>query len=68
LRRHRGRILAFILAVLAILWGLLSLAAFNPDASGNAPLIAFGVAQLVYGAVVLLILIKNGAEFSRPRV
>jgi hypothetical protein len=68
LHKQWGRILTFIMAGLAILWGLLSLSAYNSDATGNATLIAYGAFQLLYAILTFVILIKNGAEFSRPRV
>jgi hypothetical protein len=53
--------------VLPVRWGAHCLGAYNPDAVGNATLTACGVVQLLYGIGVLLILAKDGAEFSRPR-
>jgi hypothetical protein len=59
-----GRIMTFVVAVLAILWGLASLGFYDQ----GAIYIAFGAAQLLYGILAFVILIKSGAAFSRPRV
>jgi hypothetical protein len=64
LRKEWGRVLTFILAVLAILFGLLWLVGSDQD----APAIAVGAAQLLYGILAFVILIRLGAEFSRPRL
>lgn len=66
-RQQWGRVLGFILAVLSMMMGLVSLIAYQPDADGNA-LIAFGATGIVYGTLALVVLIRNGAAFSRPRV
>ena len=60
--------MTFIVAVLAILLGLVCLGAYKQDADGNAFFIAIGVAQILYGVLALVILIKNGAESSRTRI
>lgn len=66
LRKPWGRILTFIMAVLAILWGLLFLSGYqDPDPSYTE--IAIGAAQVLYGILALVVLIMNGAEFSRSR-
>ena len=64
LRRQWGRILTLIMSVLAILWGLAALGAYEKGTS----YIAFGAAQILYAVLAFVILVKNGAEFSRPRV
>jgi hypothetical protein len=61
LRKQGARILTFILAVLVILWGLLSLGALG------TPVIPFAAAQILYGILAFVILIKKGGEFSRHR-
>jgi hypothetical protein len=62
-RKPWGRILGFILAVPATLLGLL----WASGADGGATEIALGAAQVLYGILAFLILIRKGAEFSRPR-
>jgi hypothetical protein len=64
LRKQWGRILAFIVAVVAILLGLLWVSGSDPDANA----IAIGAAQLLYSILAFVILIVKGAEFSRSRV
>src|SRR5262245_17239881 len=64
LRRQWGRILTLIMAVLAILWGLTALGAYDKGTS----YIAFGAAQILYAILTFVILVKNGEEFSRPGV
>jgi hypothetical protein len=62
LRRKRwGRVLTFIMATLAILWGLVSLAAGDKSVGS----ICYGGAQLLYGILAIAILFRKGAEFSR---
>jgi hypothetical protein len=61
LRKAWGRILTFILAVLAILLGLVWVS------GGDATDIALGAAQVLYGILAFVILIRKGAEFSRPQ-
>ena len=67
-RKQWGRILTFIVAVLAILWGVASLGAYTQDANGNAFFIAFGAIQILYGILAFVVLIQKRGEFSRPRV
>ena len=67
LRKQWGRILAFVMAVLGILWGLLCLGAYDADAAGNVTVIASGAAEILYGVLAFVILIKHGREFSPPR-
>jgi hypothetical protein len=62
LRQQWGRILTFILAVAAILLGLVWVV------DQQAANIAVGAAQILYGILAFVILIINRAEFSRPRV
>ena len=65
-RKQWGRVLAFIMAVLSVMvGGLVSLSAYKQDAAGNA---AFGATEILYGILAFVVLIKNGAAFSRPRV
>jgi hypothetical protein len=64
LRKQWARIVTLVLAGLFILWGLLALSAYEQGVSN----IAFGGAQVLYGIVALFILIKDRAEFSRPRI
>jgi len=64
LRKQWGRILTFILAVAAILLGLVWVGGSDQEATD----IAIGAAQILYGILAFVILIKKGAEFSRPRV
>jgi hypothetical protein len=66
LRQPWGRILTFIVAVLAVLSGLASLGAYEPGDSSFD--IALGAPQVLYGILAFVILIMNGAAFSRPRV
>jgi hypothetical protein len=63
MRKPWGRLLTFPLAVLAGLWGFAFLGDFEHDGSS----IALGAVQLLYGILALVILIRNGAEFSRPK-
>jgi hypothetical protein len=60
LRKQWGRILTFILAVLAILLGPLWAVGGDQDATD----IALGAAQVLYGILAFVILIRKGAEFS----
>jgi hypothetical protein len=64
LRQQWGRILTFIVAVVPILLGLIWVVGSNWDATD----IAVGAVQLLYGILAFVILIMNGAEFSRPRM
>jgi hypothetical protein len=63
-RKPWGRILAFVVAALALLWGLLFLGGHDRGPTS----LALGAAQVLYGAVAFVVLIRNGAEFSRPQV
>jgi hypothetical protein len=64
-RKQWGRIVTFILAVLAILWGLLFMSgAFEQ----GAIFLALGAVQLFYGILAFVILIQKRTEFSRPGV
>jgi hypothetical protein len=69
-RKQWGRIVTFILAVLAILWGLLFMGgSFEGGAfEQGATYIALGAAQLLYGILAFVILIQKRGEFSRPRI
>jgi hypothetical protein len=63
LRKQWGLVLAFILAGLAILLGLLWVGGSDQD----FPEIGVGAAQLLYG-IMAFVLITKGAEFWRPRL
>jgi hypothetical protein len=67
LRRQWGRIVTFILAVPTILWGSLCLLVSwgGPDEGWSVFHAACGTALILYGIFALIILIKNGPEFSR---
>jgi hypothetical protein len=64
LRKQWGRVLTFTVAVLALLLGLLWVVGSDGDTTD----IAIGAVQILYGIPAFVILIVNGAEFSRPRV
>jgi hypothetical protein len=67
LRLHWGRILTFIVAIVAILWALDSVDAYkhqDDDYQWKTALIPFAAAQVLYGILAVVILIKNGAAFS----
>jgi fumarate reductase subunit D len=63
LRKPWGRILTFILAVLAIQLGLVWVGGGDQDATD----IVLGAAQVFYGILAFVILIGNGAAFFRAR-
>jgi hypothetical protein len=63
-RKQWGRVLTFILAVVAILLGL----AWALGGDQGARDVALGATQILYGILALVILIQKGAEFSRPQV
>jgi hypothetical protein len=65
-RKQWGRILTFIVAVLAILLGLLCLGGVQ-DVIQDATVLALGVAQVLYGILALVILSMKRADFSGPR-
>lgn len=62
-RKGWGRILALILAGLAVLTGAPALLV-GSDGSGTATDIALVVTQLVYGVFALVVLATRGAEFK----
>ena len=66
-RKQWGRILALLMASLTILMGLLSLALYLQTRSEITILIAFGAAEILYGVLTFVILLKNSADFSRPQ-
>jgi hypothetical protein len=68
LRKPWGRVLTFIMAVLAIGWGLLFLSSYQGDADLDIVQIVLGAAQVLYGILAIVILIAKGSEFSQPRV
>jgi hypothetical protein len=61
LRRSWGRILALLLAALAVLWGLV----FLVISQGDAILIALGAVQILYGILAFVVLL--GGVFSANR-
>jgi hypothetical protein len=65
-RKPWGRILTFIVAVLAILLGLLWLSGVG-DVLQDATDLILGVAQVLYGILALVILSTKRAAFSRPQ-
>jgi hypothetical protein len=60
-RRAWGRILALVLAVPVLLWGLL----FLGVSDGNTSTIVIGVVQVVCGLLTLVVLLRNGDDFRR---
>jgi len=62
-RRQWGRALTFLAAALAVLWGLLFLGGHDQEPTS----VALAAAQVLYGVVAFVVLVRNGAEFSRPR-
>jgi hypothetical protein len=67
LRKRWGRILSFATAVLATLLGLLWVSGVE-DVRQDTPDVVLGAVQLLYGILAIVILIKNGTDFSRLRV
>jgi hypothetical protein len=65
-RKQWGRSLTFLVAVLAILLGLLWLSGVE-DVLQDAIDLALGVTQVLYGILALVILSMKGTEFSKPR-
>ena len=65
-RKQWGRILTFLLAVLAILWGLLIIGgAFAGAFEQGVTFLAVGAAQLLYGILAFVILSQKNTEFPR---
>ena len=62
LRKPWGRVLSFPLSVAAILVGLVWVGGGDQRATE----IALGVAQILFGVLTFTVLVRNGAEFSRP--
>src|SRR5262249_18447151 len=60
-RKQWGRVLTFLVAAVAILWGVVFVTLSDPGAT----LLGLGVAQIVYGVAAMAVLIRKGAEFSR---
>jgi peptidoglycan/LPS O-acetylase OafA/YrhL len=60
-RRQWGRALAFVLAALALLLGLLWVCGGN----GEPVDLALGGVQILYGIFATVVLTRRGAEFSR---
>jgi hypothetical protein len=63
-RRQWGRIVTIIAAVPVMLLGLLWLSGVQ-DVRWDTTELALGVAQVLYGILALVILIRKSAEFSR---
>ena len=66
LRLQWGRILTFIVAIVAILWALDSVDAYRYQEDvyrWKTALIPFAAAQVLYGTSAVVVLIKNGATF-----
>jgi hypothetical protein len=63
-RKQWGRILAFIVAAVAILLGLVWVGGSDQEVFD----IAVGAVQILYGILAFVVLIMNGVEFSRPQV
>jgi len=63
LRKQWGRVLTFSLAALAVLLGVV----WASGGEQGATEVALGMAQVLYGILAVVILIKNGAEFSTRR-
>ena len=57
-RKRWGRLLAIVVAVLAILWSLFL------QGTGDMKLIAIGVIEFLYGVFAIIILLARGSEFS----
>ena len=62
-RKSWARVLTLILSGLAILWGVLSLGAY----AKSATYIVLGAAQLLYGTLAFIVMIRSGQEFSKQR-
>jgi hypothetical protein len=62
LRKQWGRILTYVVAVMAILLGLVWVIGSDQDLTD----IAVGAAQILYGVLAFCILTLNCAEFYRP--
>ena len=63
LRKPWSRILTFILAVVAILLGLVWVGGSDQEVNE----IAIGAVQILYGILAFVVLLLHGVEFSRPR-
>lgn len=61
LRKQWGRVLAFVVAVLSGLWGFLFVFGSDQDVKS----ITWGAVHLGYAILTLVLLIKNGAAFTR---
>lgn len=61
-RRQWGRVMGIVLAVLAVLWGLLFVSALEGGIG-----MTLGAVHVLVGAFVLVVLIREGREFSRLR-
>jgi hypothetical protein len=60
-RRRWGRVLTFLVAVLAVLWDLLFLGGHDQGPTS----IILGAAQGLYCVLACVVLARKGAEFSR---
>jgi hypothetical protein len=70
LRLQWGRILTFIVAIVAILWALDAIDAYKHQDNQyrwETALLPFAAAQVLYGVVAFVILIKNGVAFAEAR-
>ncbi len=54
--------MTLVLAVIAVLWGVVALSAY---AKGTGYVI-FGACQMVYAILAFVLLTKHGAEFQKP--
>jgi hypothetical protein len=60
-RKQWGRVVTFLVAAVAILWGVAFVALSDP----GGMLIALGLIQIVYGVVAFVLVIRRGGEFRR---
>jgi hypothetical protein len=63
LRKPWGRILTFVMAALAVVFGLLWLSGVR-DVTQDATDLAIGVVQILYAIVAILVLTVKGGEFE----
>lgn len=61
-RRRWGEVMTLVMAVIAVLWGVVALSAY---AKGTGYVI-FGACQMVYAILAFVLLTKHGAEFQKP--
>jgi len=60
-RKSWGRVLTFLIAAVAIVWGV----AFVAISDHGGTLIAFGVAQIVYGVAAVVVMFTRSEDFAR---